>query len=128
MATGCTAQVTSEPAYAPGPPPPPVFVSEAPPPDSEEVVVDVEPPVVNIEAYPSAVYGGVTVYYVGGVWYRRAPHGWARYRDEPPGLARVRVAHTREARWAREGAPRPAPRSATEMQRPSRPAHREVRP
>jgi len=121
MGAGCTAEVTSEPAYAPAPPPP-APVAE------EEIVYDVEPPVVDIEAYPSAVYGGVTVYYVGGVWYRRGPSGWGRYRVEPPGLARVRVAHAHETHWARQGQPRPAP-GAAELQRRGRPApaHREER-
>jgi hypothetical protein len=124
MGAGCTAEVAAEPVYAPAPPPP-APVAE------EDVVYDVEPPVVDIEAYPSVVYGGVTVYYVGGVWYRRGPNGWGRYRVEPPGLARVRVAHARETRWAHEGPPRPAAAGAAELQRRGRPAprpaHREER-
>jgi hypothetical protein len=117
MAAGCTAQVTEDPAYAPAPPPPA-------PAAEEDVIYDVEPPVADIELYPSVVYGGVSVYYVGGVWYRRGPNGWGRYSVEPPGLARVRVAHAREARWAHEGPPRPAPRGAAELQRRARPAPR----
>lgn len=144
MATGC--EVTAQPAYSPPPPPPPapVVASEpappppAPPPpavaeDEDDVIYDAPPPVANIEAYPSVVYGGATVYYVGGVWYRRDPRGWARYRVEPPNLARVRTAHAREARWARQGEPRPAPPGVAQMQRPPPPAppppvRREVRP
>jgi hypothetical protein len=86
--------------------------------------------VVDIEAYPSVVYGGATVYYVGGAWYRRGPNGWGRYRVEPTGLARVRVAHGGDARWVREGQPRPAPPGAAEIQRPPPPRseRREVRP
>jgi hypothetical protein len=123
MATGCTGEVTTEPAYAVAPPPPP------PPAVADDVVYDVQPPVVDIEAYPSVVYGGATVYYVGGAWYRRGPNGWGRYRVEPAGLARARVAHARDARWVREGEPRPAPPGAAEIQRPPRPAERrEVRP
>jgi hypothetical protein len=122
MGAGCTGEVTAEPAYAPAPPPPP------PPYAADDVYYDVQPPVVDIEAYPSVVYGGATVYYVGGVWYRRGPNGWARYRVEPPGLARYRVAHAGDARWAREGAPRPAPPGAAERQRPPPPERREVRP
>lgn len=136
LASGCYGQVTAEPAYAPAPPPPPapVVVSEAPPPPAapqppaeEEVVYEAQPPIVNIEAYPSVVYGGVTVYYVGGVWYRRGPNGWGRYRVEPPGLARERRAHAADVRWRREGEPRPAPPGAAEIQRPERPARREER-
>jgi hypothetical protein len=69
------------------------------------VVDDVEyapdPPVVDIETYPTAVYGGTTVYFVGGVWYRRGPQGWGRYRAEPPELARERASHERDPRWVR---------------------------
>ncbi len=121
MSAGCTARVTTDPVYAPAPPPPAAPVAE------DDVIYDVEPPVADIEAYPSAVYGGVTVYYVGGVWYRRGPNGWGRYRVEPSGLARARVAHAREARWAREGQPRPAPPGRAEIQRPARPEHRQER-
>jgi hypothetical protein len=132
---GCT--VMAEPAAAPPPPPPaPVYASEAPappppaaPPVAEDDAVvydDAPPPATDIEAYPSVVYGGATVYYVGGVWYRRGPRGWARYRAEPPDLARVRVAHARDARWARQGAPRPAPPGAAQMQRRPAPPAREV--
>ncbi|HLK40526.1 MAG TPA: hypothetical protein VKU41_27425 [Polyangiaceae bacterium] len=127
-AIGCTGEVTAEPAYAPAPPPP----RPAPPPPApavqDDVIYDVQPPVADIEAYPSVVYGGATVYYVGGVWYRRGPNGWGRYRVEPRGLTRLRVAHAHDARWAREGGPRPAPPGAAEIQRPARPERREVRP
>jgi hypothetical protein len=60
-----------------------------------------EPPVADVDTYPTAIYGGVTVYYVGGLWYRRGPRGWARYRVEPPELARERAAHERDPRWVR---------------------------
>lgn len=127
--TGCAARLESEPVVASaGPPPPaPVVVSEAPPPPpavDDDLVYDVEPPAVNVELYPSVVYEGTTVYYVGGVWYRRGLRGWARYRAEPEGLTRVRVAHGGDARWAHEGAPRPPAPGAAEMQRRSRPAPR----
>ncbi len=121
MVAGCTGQVTAEPVYAPAPPPPAA---------EEDVVYDAEPPVVDIEAYPSTVYGGVSVYYVNGFWYRRGPHGWGRFRVEPPGLARVSIAHAHETRWARQGQPRPARPGAAELQRrehPEHPEHREER-
>jgi len=64
-----------------------------------EVIYDPQPPVVDIETYPSVVYEGAPVYYVGGRWYRHGPRGWAYYRQEPPELGRQRVAHEREPRW-----------------------------
>jgi hypothetical protein len=57
------------------------------------------PPVDDIETYPSVLYDGVTVYYVGGGWYRHDEHGWGVYRQEPPELAKQREAHAREPRW-----------------------------
>jgi hypothetical protein len=140
VTSGCTGQITAEPTYAPAPPPPPAPIGEAPAPpppapprppapvvEDDDVVYDAPPPVANIETYPSVVYGGTTVFYVGGIWYRRAPNGWARYRTEPPGLARARAAHARDPRWAREGTPRPAPPGAAQMQRQPAPPAREVR-
>jgi len=97
---GCTAHLYTEPAagptYVETAPPPAVAVS---PPVDAEVVVDPEPPVVDIETYPSVVYEGFPVYYVGGRWYRRGPHGWAHYRQEPAELGRQRAVHEREPRW-----------------------------
>ena len=109
LGVGCTAEVTPEPA----PPPPYVAVRPAPPPPppaapfQPEVVYE-QPPVVDIETYPNVYYAGAPAYYVGGVWYRRDARGWARYRVEPPQLAREREIHGREARWTRaQRAPRP---------------------
>jgi hypothetical protein len=65
-------------------------------------VVDVgEPPVADVESYPSVEYEGFPVYYVGGSWYQRGPHGWRYYRHEPRELGRVRAEHGHEAQWVR---------------------------
>ncbi len=135
---GCTGTLTTEPvapgppppppppavAYAPPPPPPPqAQLAPPPPPPAPPAVEDVDyvpdPPAVDIDTYPTAVYGGTTVYFVGGAWYRRGPQGWGRYRVEPPELARERASHNRDPRWvrARQAPPRPG---VAERQRPER--------
>jgi hypothetical protein len=109
LSVGCTGTLTTEPvgppppppAVAYAPPPPPPEAQPAPPPPNEDVEYVPEAPAVDIETYPTAVYGGTTVYFVGGLWYRRGPRGWARYRVEPPDLARDRAAHDRDPRWVR---------------------------
>lgn len=126
---GC-APVYSEPAAGPGyvqtaPPPPvaeaPPVVVESPPAQVDaEVIYEPQPPVVDIESYPSVMYEGAPVYYVGGRWYRHGPRGWAYYRQEPVDLGRQRVAHEREPRWvqARDVPLRGAERVAPQPPRP----------
>jgi hypothetical protein len=65
-----------------------------------DLVYDPQPPVADIETYPSVMYGGVAVYFVGDRWYRRGPNGWGYFRSEPPELARQREMHDRDPRWA----------------------------
>jgi hypothetical protein len=94
-----------EPSYA-EPVASPTYVEGASVPSGGEEtdgdVVDVgEPPVVDIESYPSVEYEGFPVYYVGGSWYQRGPHGWRYYRHEPRELGRVRAEHGHEAQWVR---------------------------
>jgi hypothetical protein len=114
---------------------------------SAEVVYVDDPPVVEIETYPSVVYEGTTVYFVGGFWYQRGPRGWGYFRNEPPTLAHERVEHQTDARWVhareappprqarapeapREGAPRADVRATQEQGRPEPQAPRpeEARP
>jgi hypothetical protein len=74
--------------------------------DGDVVYVDA-PPVVDIQAYPTVSYGGADVYFVGGLWYRRGPRGWAYYRREPPDLGRQRQEHLQrdhDQRWAAQPA------------------------
>jgi hypothetical protein len=71
--------------------------------DDGDVVYVQDPPVVDIETYPSTSYGGVYVYYVDGRWYQRGPRGWGYYRQEPPELGRQRQEHWQrdhDQRWA----------------------------
>jgi hypothetical protein len=72
-----------------------------------DVVYEQDAPVVDIDTYPTTVYGGVSVYYVGGMWYRHDDHGWGYYRQEPRELAQQREAHASDPRWvaARERQP-----------------------
>jgi hypothetical protein len=101
---GCSGWVAAGPAPAPAPAP---VVYAAPPPvaaapvdDNGDVVAVADPPVADIEAYPSVVYGGATVYFVDGRWYRRGPRGWAYFRHEPVELGRQREEHARrDPRW-----------------------------
>lgn len=61
------------------------------------------PPAEDMGTYPTVVYGGVNVYYVGGLWYERGPRGWAYYRQEPPALGRQREEHfgrDHDPRWS----------------------------
>jgi hypothetical protein len=125
FAFGCEAEPVAyapSPAYpasgtyaeteaAPGPDP---FAADA------DIVYDEPPPVDDIEAYPSIVYEGAPVYFIGGLWYRRDAHGWGAYRHEPGELARQRAQHERDPRWvqARQRAPQPANRAERVERRP----------
>jgi hypothetical protein len=93
---GCAGRVYAGPANVEGP-----QVVAAPVQDDGAVVYVQDPPVVDIEAYPSVLYGGVSVYYVDGRWYQRGPRGWAYYRQEPAELGRQREEH-----WGRDHDPR----------------------
>jgi hypothetical protein len=95
LGAGCTGGVYAGPANTDGPP-----AAYGAPSDGDVVYVQ-DAPVVDIEAYPSAMYGGDYVYLVEGRWYRRGPRGWAYYRQEPPELGRER-----EERWGRDHDPR----------------------
>jgi hypothetical protein len=50
---------------------------------------------VGIEAYPTYVYRGDTVYDVDGRFYARHRGRWVRYRHAPPELARWHGEHER---------------------------------
>jgi hypothetical protein len=117
LGAGCTAGYAGTvggPAYvesSPGGAPPVVLVAAGPAEVDADVVYDPQPPVDDIEDYPSVVYGGITVYYLGGRWYRHGERGWGYYRNEPPELGRQREMHDRDPRWAqaREAQGRPEP-------------------
>jgi hypothetical protein len=96
LGAGCYAGVYPELSLAGGP-----SAVAGPVANEGDVVHAEEPPVVDIESYPSVLYGGVTVYYVGGRWYQRGPRGWAYYRQEPSELGR-----RREEQWTRYHDPR----------------------
>jgi hypothetical protein len=115
LGAGCSPQSYVQPAVAP------TYVegasvvpSGAEPVDADFVYVE-EPPVSDLETYPSVDYGGVAVYYVGGQWYRRGPRGWAYYRREPTELGRQRESHAHDAQWERG---RAVPRSGPEQSAP----------
>jgi len=98
---GCTGQVYAGPANPANVEVQPLVA--APVEDDGDVVYVQDPPVVDIESYPTEFYGGVQVYYVGGYWYHHGPRGWAYYRQEPPELGRERQAHWQrdhDQRWA----------------------------
>jgi hypothetical protein len=111
-----------------GPPAPPPEYVEAPAPvpvvATGEIDYEPAPPVDDVETYPSVVYEGVPVYYVGGAWYRHDAHGWGAYRHEPPELARQRGLHENEPRWvvARQRHPQPMPRQGVTERQPERPS------
>jgi len=86
-------------------PPPAYGEATATGPDgvSADVAYDQAPPVDDIETYPSVVYEGVPVYYVGGMWYRHDSRGWGAYSREPQELARQRGQHERDPRWVQAG-------------------------
>ena len=65
-----------------------------------DLVYDPDGPADDIVGYPSVVYGGVTIYFVEGRWYRYGRDGWGYLRSEPAELARVREMHEREPRGA----------------------------
>jgi hypothetical protein len=88
---GCTAQAQVQPATV-------SVVTE------EELVVDAAP--VNVYTYPHAEYGGATVYYVEGRWYRPRGNRWSYYRSEPAALVRHRR-YVQEAPPARPTYARP---------------------
>ncbi len=96
LGEGCAGQVYAGPANVEGPPP-----VAGPVEDDGDVVYVQGPPVVEIETYPSVVYGGLSVYYVDGLWYQRGPRGWAYFRREPAELDRQRQEH-----WGRDHDPR----------------------
>ncbi len=117
VGAGCAAEpepmaVAPAPTYVEGASVP----APAEPADADVVYVQ-DPPVVEIETYPSVVYEGVPVYYVGGEWYRRDARGWGHYRQEPQELGRQRESHDRDPRWvqAREVQPR---RGSEQVTRP----------
>lgn len=132
VGTGCAGDMYTRPVA-----PPPAgygtraeYVQSPLPDDVDTQVARVpSPPVVDIESYPSVVYDGAAVYYVGGVWYRQGAHGWSYYRQEPQELRRQRQAHEQDPRWARaRAATRPdgespaAPPGVTAPQPPAGPA------
>jgi hypothetical protein len=79
-----------------------------------DLVYDPDGPADDIVGYPSVVYGGVTIYFVEGRWYRYGKNGWGYLRSEPAELARLREMHEREPRVAR----RPDPPGVAERQGP----------
>src|ERR1019366_6736709 len=113
LGLGCAAQPGPDPyarpPSAPAYPPSAYGYGEAPvepvAPEAVEsdVSYDAGPPVVDIETYPSVVYEGMPVYYVGGMWYRHDARGWGSYRTEPAELGRQRQQHGSDARWVRAG-------------------------
>ena len=50
----------------------------------------------GIEAYPTYVYNGETVYDVNGSYYVRHGGRWARFRHAPPEVARWHAQHERD--------------------------------
>jgi hypothetical protein len=96
LGAGCTGRVYAGPPNVQAQ----TFVA-APAQDDGAVVYVAEPPVVDVESYPMAFYGGFNVYYVDGRWYQRSPRGWAYYRDEPSELGRQR-----QERWGQDHDPR----------------------
>jgi hypothetical protein len=102
--SGCAGAVSAEPPNVEGQ----AVVSGSVGYDDDLMYVNA-PPVVDIEAYPFVTYGGVNVYYVDGLWYRRGPRGWAYYRQEPGELGRQREAH-----WGRDHDPRWGVRAGAE--------------
>lgn len=70
-----------------------------------DLVYDPDGPADDIVGYPSVVYGGVTVYFVEGRWYRYGREGWGYLRSEPAELARLREMHQRESSAARRAEP-----------------------
>jgi hypothetical protein len=73
-ATGCAATVDDEPVgYA--------TVTGTP----------VDAPV-DIETYPTVMYGGEPVYFYGNRWWHRDGGRWSYYRDEPAELRSQRAA------------------------------------
>ena len=72
-----------------------------------DLVYDPDGPADDIVGYPSVVYGGVTIYFVEGRWYRYGSDGWGYLRNEPAELARLREMHQREPPSARHAEPEP---------------------
>jgi hypothetical protein len=63
---------------------------------------------VDIETYPSVVYGGQPVYFYGDHWWYRDGARWSYYHDEPAELHRQREVVLRSPRArvrVRSGAP-----------------------
>jgi hypothetical protein len=65
------------------------YASTEPPPAYATTEVT-SAPAVDIEAYPSTVYEGRTVYLYNNRWYYRNGSRWAYYQNEPPVLERHR--------------------------------------
>jgi len=59
---------------------------------------------VDIETYPSVVYGGEPVYFYGDHWWHRDGGRWTTFRDEP---AELRAQRDVVRRAPRRVAPRP---------------------
>jgi hypothetical protein len=53
---------------------------------------------VDIDTYPSVVYGGQPVYFYGDHWWYRDGARWSYYRDEPAELHAQRDVVVRQAR------------------------------
>lgn len=117
-AAGCAGGAYAEPANVEG-----QVVVVGPPQDEGSVVYVEEAPVVDIETYPTVVYGGVNVYYVEGRWYQRGPRGWGYYREEPRELGRQREERSgrdHDPRWGNQRGPEqraPQERAAVPEQR-----------
>jgi hypothetical protein len=95
---GCAGQAYAGPAGAEGPP----LVAGSTENDGDLQYVQAAP-AEDMGVYPSVMYGGVDVYYVGGLWYERGPRGWGYYRQEPRELGRQREEHFRrdhDPRWS----------------------------
>ena len=103
LTAGCApvpAEAVATPPSTPAYVPPPSAYEQATATSTESVETDVAyddaPPVDDVEDYPSVVYEGAPVYYVGGVWYRHDPRGWGVYRREPQALVEpVRATRSR---------------------------------
>lgn len=102
LSIGCAARVYSEPTptYAQ-----PAYVAQPQPYDDSAIVYVDQPPVVDIEAYPSVAFEGGNAYFVDGRWYRRGPRGWGYYRQEPPELYRQRGYVERQRGYVQQAPP-----------------------
>ncbi len=109
----CACRVTVDPSAA--------IALPASPDVDADLIYDPDGPADDIVGYPSVVYGGVTIYFVEGRWYRYGREGWGYLRREPAELARLRELHQREPRGARRAetwAPGAAERQGPESTMP----------